>query len=123
MRPNNQKSGKAGGNLSLVSGHTQANEQIDQTQDLFEQGIVCHRTGKLKEAKNLYEQTLLAQPDHVDAMHLMGLIAYETANFDLAEHLMQGAIALNPNNSSYHSNLGNVLKAKQKFWKTKEIFQ
>ena len=115
MRTNNQKSTKAGGNLSLVSSQAQAPEQVAQIQDLFEQGIICHRTGKLKEAQDLYEQTLLAQPDHVDAMHLLGLIAYETANFDLAEHLMQGAITLNPYNSSYHSNLGNVLKAKQKY--------
>jgi len=115
MPPINQKTRKAASNLSLVSSDIQAADQGGQAQDLFEEGIIFHRTGKLKEAKDAYEQILLAQPDHVDAMHLLGLIAYQTDNFDLAEHLMQGAIQLNPNNSSYHSNLGNVLKAKKKY--------
>ncbi|QWE00906.1 tetratricopeptide repeat protein [Polynucleobacter sp. JS-Mosq-20-D10] len=111
----NQASSKTRNKLSLISSQAQTADQKGQIQDLMERGIIFHRAGMLKHAQDIYEQTLIAQPDHVDAMHLLGLIAYQTANFDLAEHLIEGAIALNPNNASYHSNLGNVLKAVQKY--------
>ena len=115
MPSTNPASSKTKSKLSLISSHTQTADQKGQIQDLLERGIIFHRAGMLKHAQDVYEQTLIAQPDHVDAMHLLGLIAYQTANFELAEHLIEGAIALNPNNASYHSNLGNVLKAGQKY--------
>jgi tetratricopeptide (TPR) repeat protein len=115
MPATNQASLKANKKLSLVSSQAHTIEQRAQIQDLMERGIIFHRAGMLSKAQEIYEQTLVSQPDHVDAMHLLGLIAYQTANFDLAEHLIQGAISLNPNNASYHSNLGNVLKASQKY--------
>jgi tetratricopeptide (TPR) repeat protein len=111
----NQTSQKKKSKLSLVSDRTHIDEEKEQIQDLMERGIIFHRAGVLDQAQDIYEKTLLAQPDHFDAMHLLGLIAYQTANFELAEHLMQGAIMLNPNNASYHSNLGNVLKANKKY--------
>ena len=115
MPSSNPASSRTKSKLSLISSHTQTADQKGQIQDLVERGIIFHRAGMLKHAQDIYEQTLIAQPDHVDAMHLLGLIAYQTANFDLAEHLIAGAIALNPNNASYHSNMGNVLKAGQKY--------
>ena len=115
MPATNQASLKANKKLSLISNHALTTENRAMIQDFMERGIIFHRAGMLKQAQEIYEQTLLAQPDHFDAMHLLGLIAYQTANFDLAEHLIQGAISLNPNNASYHSNLGNVLKASQKY--------
>ena len=111
----NQASQKTKNKLSLVSDQTHINEQREQVQDLMERGIVFHRAGMLENAQDIYEKTLIAQPDHFDAMHLLGLIAYQTANFELAEHLIKGAITLNPKNASYHSNLGNVLKANHKY--------
>jgi tetratricopeptide (TPR) repeat protein len=115
MPSTNSATSKTKSKLSLISSQTQTADQKGQIQDLVERGIIFHRAGMLRHAQDVYEQTLIAQPDHVDAMHLLGLIAYQTANFDLAEHLIEGAIALNPNNASYHSNLGNVLKASQKY--------
>src|SRR5512146_3071008 len=37
-----------------------------------------HQAGRLTEADAAYREVLAADPDHVDALHLSGLIAYQT---------------------------------------------
>jgi hypothetical protein len=36
-----------------------------------------HQTGHLQEAEWLYRQILAQQPEHADALHLLGVIAYQ----------------------------------------------
>jgi protein O-GlcNAc transferase len=65
-----------------------------------------HQAGQLKEAETLYRQILAAQPNHADALHLLGVIAHQTGRDDLAVEWIRQAIALNPNDCAAHSNLG-----------------
>ncbi len=37
--------------------------------------IEHHRAGRLREAETIYRQILAADPNHLDAWHLLGLIA------------------------------------------------
>jgi Flp pilus assembly protein TadD len=69
--------------------------------------IQRHNAGQLADAEALYRQILAVQPNHADALHLLGVIAHQ----DLAEDLIRQAIAVNPAQSQYHVNLGNVLAA------------
>jgi predicted O-linked N-acetylglucosamine transferase (SPINDLY family) len=66
----------------------------------------------LPQAEQLYRQILAHQPQHADAMHQLGLIAYQVGQSDIAVDLIRRAIALNPNLPEPHSNLGNIFTDK-----------
>jgi protein O-GlcNAc transferase len=70
-----------------------------------------HRSGQLKEAERLYQQILQAQPRHADALHLLGVLSHQLGRNDAAADFIAKAIAENDRVSSFHNNLGNVLRA------------
>ena len=73
------------------------------------QGMVLHRQGKLVDAERCYEEVLQRQPNHFDALHLLGVIARQTRRTGRGVELIKKAIGLNPNVAAAHSNLGNAL--------------
>lgn len=70
-----------------------------------------HHAGRLPEAEAAYREVLAADPDHIDALHLSGLIAYQTGNYDRAGELISRALSRNPSYAAAHNNLGNVFRA------------
>ena len=77
---------------------------------VFQQGLKLHQQGQLVNAKALYEKVLEKQPDHFDALHLLGVIAAQSGNPEIAADLIGKAIKINPKSAPAHSNLGNALK-------------
>ena len=51
-----------------------------------------HRAGRLAEAEPIYRQVLARQPDHPDALHLLGLIAHQVGRHADAKALIERAI-------------------------------
>jgi tetratricopeptide (TPR) repeat protein len=84
---------------------------IDQA---FAAAVQHHQSGQLREAEALYRQILDGQPGHADAMHLLGVIAFQVGRYDPAAELISRAIALQPTVADYHANLGLVLAAQGK---------
>ena len=76
----------------------------------LDQGMALHRQGNLAEAERCYEEVLQRQPDHFDALHLLGIIARQTRRTERAVELIKKAIGLNPNVAVAHNNLGNALR-------------
>ncbi len=70
-----------------------------------------HQAGRLQEAEALYRQILQAQPEHPDALHLLGVIAHHVGRHQIAVDLIGKAIALNPAVAEYHNNLGEACRA------------
>ena len=70
-----------------------------------------HTVGDLSKAKTIYEQILQTNPNHSDALHLLGVIAHQLGDNERAVDLIKKAIDLKPNFAEAHSNLGNTLKA------------
>src|SRR5262245_50659572 len=68
-----------------------------------------HQAGHLNEAEGLYRQILAVDPNHADAMHLLGVVAYQGGRNDLALELIGKAIAHNDGVADFHCNIGNVL--------------
>jgi predicted O-linked N-acetylglucosamine transferase (SPINDLY family) len=76
----------------------------------FDLALQHHRAGRLPEAENLYRQILTHHPKHADAIRLLGVIAYQTRQYDIAVDLIRRAIALRPDYAEAFSNLGNALR-------------
>lgn len=71
--------------------------------------VAHHRAGRLAPAKALYERILGVQPDNVDALSLLGLIARQTGRHQQAIALIRRAIAQKPDNAGLHLDLGVAL--------------
>ncbi|REK05447.1 MAG: tetratricopeptide repeat protein [Planctomycetota bacterium] len=82
--------------------------------DAFQAAFAHHQAGRLREAETLYRQVLQGQPGHVDALHLLGVLAHQCGQNETAEKLIARAIGLAGNRALFHANLGAVLKAQGK---------
>jgi tetratricopeptide (TPR) repeat protein len=67
--------------------------------------------GDFTQAENLYRQVLQADGRNFDALHLLGVLASQQGNNDLAIELLKQAEHLLPDNPVLHYNLGVVRKA------------
>ena len=79
-------------------------------QQELRQALALHQQGKLSDAKKIHKEILKQRPNHFDALHLLGVIAYQTKNLHQAEELIGKAIKVNPNNAAAYSNRGTALK-------------
>lgn len=59
----------------------------------------------MPQAEALYRQILSAQPDHADALHLLGALAIDAGNPAAGRDLIARAIQVAPGQAVYHSNL------------------
>jgi protein O-GlcNAc transferase len=79
-------------------------------QQKLQQAIALHQQGMLSDAKKIYEDILKQRPYHFDALHFLGVIAYQTKNLHQAEELIGKAIKVNPNDAATYSNRGIALQ-------------
>lgn len=76
--------------------------------DQLHEARTHHQAGRLDQAATLYHDILRVRPDHAEAAHLLGLIAYRYGRLDEACQLLQQAIASDAAQPTYHFNLGVV---------------
>lgn len=70
-----------------------------------------HKAGNLDAAEQIYRQVLAVEPNHADALHLFGLIAYQRGQFEIAIESICKAIALQGEAPAFHNSLGEVFRA------------
>ena len=75
---------------------------------LFEEAVNHHRGGRLSQAETCYQQILTQDPTHADALHLIGLVAYQQARYDRALDCIAKAIQRDSTKPLYFYNLGLV---------------
>lgn len=75
----------------------------------FQQAAALHGRGDLAQAHALYADIVKRQPKHFDALHGLGVIAYQTRDFRKAAELIAQAIELFPDSAVFHSNYGLAL--------------
>ena len=78
--------------------------------DVLQTAIQHHQAGRLQEAEALYRQILQVEPNHPDALHLLGVIAHQAGKHEIALEYIARAIALNPA-AEYHNNIGEAYRA------------
>ena len=74
--------------------------------ELFDLAVRYHQVGDLRQAEPLYRQILQADPAHADALHLLGILAYQSGRRQEAVACIRLAIALKPTNAAFHYDLG-----------------
>jgi len=111
----NRKQRRASAKLGKAGLGQRGSPSAGAAAKLLEEGLTHHRAGRLAEAEACYQQMLAAQPDHADALHLLGLIAYQVRRADLAVELIGRAIERNERNAAYFSNCGNALQALNRY--------
>jgi tetratricopeptide (TPR) repeat protein len=73
--------------------------------------VELHRNGKLEEAASVYRRLLADHPNHVDALHLLGVLAQQQGDPRRAVELISRAIELQPNSADFHANLAEAYRA------------
>ena len=69
-----------------------------------------HAVGELSEAKGIYQKILRDAPNHPIALHLMGVIAYQNRENDVALDFIKKALIIKPDYAEAHNNLGVIFK-------------
>jgi predicted O-linked N-acetylglucosamine transferase (SPINDLY family) len=77
-------------------------------------GLEHHGAGRLDEAEALYRQALAQDPQSLDALHLLGVVALQRGAAEEAVELISRALAGNAANLPAHNNLGLAFAAQGK---------
>jgi protein O-GlcNAc transferase len=86
-----------------------ANLKVMALGEKLKLGMSLYQQDKLAEAEQVFQEVLHQQPDHFDALHLLGVIAIQTRHTERAVELIRQAIRLNANVAAAHNNLGRAL--------------
>jgi len=75
----------------------------------LQSAVQHHQAGNLQQAEQLYRQILAVDPRHVDALHLLGLVALQVGRHDFAVQYISEALQLRPTFAEAHNSLGVAL--------------
>ena len=81
---------------------------VPDAAQLLQKALGLHQLGLLAEAEPHYRAILAQLPHHFDALHLLGVIAYQRQDFEGALRLIGRALQIDPNNAAAHSNIGSA---------------
>jgi protein O-GlcNAc transferase len=73
-------------------------------------GFAHHQAERLDRAETLYRKALEKDPEHAEALHLLGVIAYQKGQIESAIELIGRALPALQDLAEAHLNLGNALR-------------
>jgi len=77
--------------------------------EMFREGLQHYKEGRLQQAQIICKR-LLDKRQHADALLILGMIAHQQKEFDVAVERYQQFLGLKPNHAQTHYNLGVVLE-------------
>jgi protein O-GlcNAc transferase len=72
---------------------------VSAPSQIFDRAVSLHREGRLDAAGALYREVLAADPNHVEALHLAGVLAMRSGEMDAGIALFERAVRANPAHS------------------------
>ena len=81
--------------------------------ELRERALRLHQSGNVAEAEAAYQEILKREPDDALAVHLLGVLAFQSGRPQLAVQLMNKSIAMPNPPAAFFFNFGNMLAALQ----------
>lgn len=97
--------------FGAVHGRDEAFHSVITVHSMLAEGLRFHNAKNYEAAEGLYRQVLAVDPGNIDATHLIGVLALHVGRPDLGLDYLRRAVAANPDNPAYHSNLGLTLQA------------
>ena len=91
--------------------------------DALESAVRHYHAGDLQQAEEVSRGVLEHEPDNTEALHILGIIALQRGNYDIAFDLVSKAVIINASNPTYHNSLGNVLKKQGRLDEAINCFQ
>ncbi|HEV8071456.1 MAG TPA: tetratricopeptide repeat protein [Planctomycetaceae bacterium] len=86
-------------------------DMVVAASDLLQTAFEHHRSGDLSRAEAACRETLRVDPRHADALHLLGVIAFQKREHITAVDRIGQAIDADPGRPELHNSLGNVYRA------------
>lgn len=86
-----------------------------KAQDLVGKGAKAHQAGQFDKAEKFYKRAIKADKNNADAYHLWGLVAHQKGRGEYAAQLIGKALALNPSEPSYNTNMAIVLNGLERY--------
>ncbi|MEO5363625.1 MAG: tetratricopeptide repeat protein, partial [Magnetococcus sp. DMHC-8] len=77
----------------------------------IQEALRLHQSGQLQPAEVIYRRVLQTQPQHPDALHLLGFICHQRNQNEQAAEWIGKAVAIQPDRPVFLNNLGIVLAA------------
>lgn len=77
----------------------------------FERALAEHQAGRLESAQAAYRDALAADPDHVDALHFIGVVASQRGEYSQAVDWISRSLARRERNPYAYLNLGKAYRA------------
>jgi protein O-GlcNAc transferase len=76
---------------------------------MLKEAISHHQSGRMAEAETLYQKILIQKSDHADALHLLGVLFFQSNRHEPARRMIARAIEINPSSPDYYRNFGLLL--------------
>ena len=90
---------------------------------MLQEALEHHQAGRIDQAELFYEEILGLSPENLDALHFLGLIAYQNQDYDTAISLIMKAININPKNPVFFRHLGQIFQKQNKWDQAKDSYQ
>lgn len=91
-----------------------------QIAEVLKKASIKHKEQSYEEAAKLYRYVLNLDPENAIAIHLLGVVAFETGRQDKAIELVEQALELNPNYMQAHANIATMFEQMGQEEKAKE---
>ena len=75
----------------------QSIDLVDDIEGNLQQAISFYQSSQLQQAEQICQQILKDFPQHADALHLLGVIAYQIGDYRIATGLINQAIEIDSN--------------------------
>jgi protein O-GlcNAc transferase len=85
------------------------------TRQLFDRALTAQRAGHLEAAALDCAQLLEREPQHVDALHMLGLLRHQQGDVDEALRLLDSALAIAPGTPAILANRASLHLAREQF--------
>ena len=84
--------------------------------------VTLHQQGQLVDAEAIYREILQLQPNHFDALQLLGTVCIQRNNYAAALELLDKALSINSSNPSSLHNRGVALKELNRYEEALEVY-
>jgi len=103
--------------------NTRSSASRKQLKQAFGEAVGLYQAGQPANAAQLAQRILTHDRQHADALHLLGVIAIDSGNYQQGTELVGQAIALRASNGAYHNSMGNALSHQQQYPQAAEHYR